>query len=127
MNENSGRLMLPEAVTVEIERLQLQGGSRGTGVAMPGYLSWRVADGRELWRPTMELTVAEAEQACEYHMRRGRRALDRFQRTGSKYSLRTAGDAFWRSWAARCRYHDLLGIKHDDGLMPFDVPKEPPQ
>lgn len=87
---------------------------------------WRFAEIRRRRKPSVFkkaalLTVGECEQLVEFHTRRAKRAIMRYEGHQSRSSIRTAAEHIVRARLYRDRYHHLLGKPVNEADMPFPV------
>lgn len=93
---------------------------------VPKYAEIPDARGRILWHLYDDLTTALCEQATEFHVRKGRAAIRRWQANRSRRTARAAGRHIVWARIYRCRYLDLCGLAktciEDD--MPFSATEQ---
>ena len=108
---------LPQAIIYETLREQ---GRQGWPEMVPAYAEFIDERGRHVFCPFKEMTVARCEQSVEFHRRKALQAIDRYLKTATQKSARTAGFHIIRARLWRCQYFTLSGQEEtteDD--MPF--------
>ncbi len=89
------------------------------------YAETRAAGNRHgVIKLSKDLTPGELEQLTEYHVRRARRSLMRFDFTGSKRTAKTAAEHVLRARYYRGLYRLKLNLEPDERDMPFPMGTE---
>lgn len=107
---------VPAAVLNEVVRLQESEDWINT---VPAWAELMTPGRPTRFKHHKALTVADAEQLTEQHTRLARAAIERFLRTGSQHSARTAARHILRGRTYRCLYIRLTG---QTGTTEADMP-----
>lgn len=114
---NERLITLPVEILRECHRLQEKW---GLPESRPAYVELVTPGKPTLFMHCKDLTVAHCEQLTEYHVRGAWNAIDRWRRTRSRKSLRTAADHVMRARLHRCDYYSRLDQAVSVNDMPFD-------
>lgn len=78
-------------------------------------------DRKSYFKHWEDLTVADCEQLAEQYARLARKSIERYSRTGSHRTARTAAEYIDRSRLYRDRYRQLLGLPADEFDQQFAI------
>jgi hypothetical protein len=73
------------------------------------------------WKLFERLTVGDCEQLAEYHARRARRMMMRFDITGSPHTAKTAAEHVYRARLYRLLYQHLMAVERNEGDTAFPM------
>ncbi len=111
--------ILPKEIFREVIREQER---MGWPDSVPYYADLPVPVNKSILKRYHDLNVGDCEQLVENHVRKARRAIERFGTTKSPTTARTAGHHILYARLYRCLYFTLLGVTVDETYeadMPF--------
>ncbi len=107
-------MKIPESIIREVVRWQQE---LNWPELVPAWAEIPAADGKTYWHRYQDLTVGLCEQATEFHVRKARQAIARFEENGSPRTARAAGRHILWARIFRCRFIGISG----DGLPATEV------
>lgn len=94
---------------------------------VPAWAEIPGSDGKTYWYQYDDLTPALCEQATEFHIRKARAAIERWNLNQSARTARSAGRHIIWARIYRCRFINLMGRDPDESEMPFMQAPAPPE